>query len=72
MQPGLSGIRTHVLSSPAVADAITGIPCLARLDLEDEEVQRLVVWTANRLGRNQALAAAVLRWPASSTSPAVG
>lgn len=39
-----------------VADPLTEILCLARLYLEAEEVERLVVWIANRLGRNQALA----------------
>lgn len=39
-----------------MADALAEIMCLARLYLDDEEVERLVVWTANRLGRSQALA----------------
>lgn len=39
-----------------MADSLAEILCLARLYLDDEEVERLVVWTAHRLGRNQALA----------------
>lgn len=39
-----------------VADVVKEILCLARLYLEDAEVERLVVWLAHRLGRNQALA----------------
>jgi len=39
-----------------MADPLTEILCLARRYLTDEEAEHLVMWLANRGGRNQALA----------------